>query len=206
MTYPNDPQGRRPESWESQPTQYIPPASQSGYEQPGYQQPGHPQQAQRAGQPPVNPFGAQSNDTFGIAGTVLALLGGILGVVAITSLDWYTNGITFSKVSDSGVANGFASTYFSWFAWTALVVTVIAAVGSSFPSPAVRALRIIGVVIGVATAGLSFLAVRVDDNGVYTDYIKHARAGFYLLVIAYLLAAIGAGIGPSKVNTTAYRR
>ena len=53
-------------------------------------------------------------------------------------------------------------------------------------------------VVGIAAAGLSFLALQFDYIS-YTDVLKHARVGFYLLVIAYLLVGTGAGIGPRKV-------
>ncbi len=48
--------------------------------------------------------------------------------------------------------------------------------------------------------GLSFLAIRLSDQGDYSEYIKHVSVGFYLAVIAFLLAAIGAAIGPSRVR------
>lgn len=212
MTQWNDPQGRRPEDWEVQQTQAMPPAGQ----QPGYprQQPGYPpQQGQPSRQPPINPFGTTSNESFGIAGTVLALLAGVVGIVSFTALDWFTatgpQGLrSFSDLHDaadrSGFA-GFASAYFSYLAWLFLIITVLAAVGSSFPSPAVRALRIIGVVVGVAAAGLSFLAIRLSDGADYSQFIKHASVGFYLAVIAFLLAAVGAAIGPSRVAAPARR-
>jgi len=204
MSQWNDPQGRQPESWEVQPTQYLPPGQQQPYpqqQQPyAQQQYGYPQ-----GQPPrLNPFGAQSNEAFGIAGTVCALLGFVVLVVAFTALDWFKGGISFGDVHDSVTADnanatGFATAYFGWLAWTFAIVAVLAAVGSCFPSPAVRALRITGVVIGIAAAGLSFLALNVSDAASYSDWIKNARAGFYLAVGGYLLAAVGAAIGTRRV-------
>ena len=78
-------------------------------------------------------------------------------------------------------------------------VAVLAAVGSSFPSPALRALRVLGVVTAFAAAGLSFLAIQLTDSRGYVDWLKDARIGFYLAVVGFVLIGIGAAIGPRKV-------
>ncbi len=173
-----------------------PPAGQPGYGA----QPGRGQFRDTT----ANPFGAASDQAFGIASSVMALLGGIVGIVALTGLEWFKGGISFSDMSSrldaaGSLANGFSAAYFSWVAWAFLVVAVAAAVMASFPSPALRAFRIIGVVVGFAAAGLSFLALQLVDNSSYTDNLVHARVGFYLILVAYVLAGIGAAIGPRRV-------
>lgn len=174
-------------------------------QQPGYGPGGQPPQDPRRGHADTtaNPFGAASDQAFGIVSTVLALLGGILGIVALTGLEWFKGGVDFSQAGSnfSGDPNetGFASAYFGWLAWTALIVAVIAGVMASFPSPALRAFRVIGVVIAFAMAGLSFLALEIDSNTSYTTVLKNTRIGFYLLVIAYILVGIGSAIGPRRV-------
>ncbi len=203
MSQWDDPQNDRTRRLPRQP-QY---GQQPGYEQPGYQQPGYqppPGQRPRFADTTANPFGAASDQAFGIVSTVLALLGGIVGIVALTGLDWFKNGVSFSDTNDvlnsaGDRANGFASAYFSWLAWAFLIIAVIAAVAASFPSPALRIVRVIGVVVGIAAAGLSFLALQFGDFVSYTDVLKSARVGFYLLVVAFLLIGVGAGIGPRKV-------
>ena len=200
MSQWDDPQNNQTRRLPRQP-QY---GQQPGYEQPGFQQP-PPGQRPRFADSTANPFGAASDQAFGIVSTVLALLGGILGIVTLTGLDWFKGGLSFSDTNDrlnaaGDQANGFASAYFSWLAWAFLIIAVIAAVAASFPSPALRIVRVIGVVVGIAAAGLSFLALQFGDFVSYTDVIKNARVGFYLLVLAYLLIGIGAGIGPRKVR------
>lgn len=200
-----------------QPAAGQPQYGQSHYDQPQYdrtqyEQPGH---GQLPPGPPggrrrtftdstANPFGAASDQAFGIVGTVLALLGGILGIVTLTGLEWFKNGVTYGDVGDRldaapGAANAFSHSYFTWLAWAFLIVAVIAGVMSSFPSPALRAFRVLGVVVGFAAAGLSFLALQLFDNGSWTDNFQAARIGFYLMVVAYLLTGTGAAIGPRKV-------
>ena len=178
---------------------------QPSYGQPQYGQQspyGQSQYGQRPGYGrPANPFGPESNDTFGITGAVLGLLGGIAGIVALTSVEWFggsqLGSLTFGDVQNLGTM-GFASAYFSWLAGAFLIIVAICAVLSSFPNPAVRVLRIIGVVIGFAAAGLSFLALQVNQARPYTTYLVGARVGFYLLVIAYVLIGIGAAYGPRR--------
>jgi hypothetical protein len=191
------------ESPYQQPQYGQPPSQQPQYGQPPYQQPGYGQPGY--GQPPgygrpANPFGPESNDTFGITGAVLGLLGGIAGIVALTAVEWFGgrfNGLMFGDVRTLGTA-GFAAAYFGWLAWAFLIIGVVCAVLSSFPNPALRVLRIIGVVIGFAAAGLSFLALQVNQSYPYTTYLAAARVGFYLAVIAYILIGIGAAYGPRR--------
>ncbi|MGI8677304.1 MAG: hypothetical protein ACR2LX_01170 [Jatrophihabitans sp.] len=195
MTQWNEPQGRDP--------RFEQPTAQYGREQPG--QPPYGAQPGRRGPQGPNPFGTEGNEQFGIVGMVLGLLGGVVLIVSFTALDWYKgSNSSFSGVHDrlngaGDAAKGFAAAYFSWFAWTFLIVSVLAAVGSSFPSPALRAARVIGVVTAFAAAGLSFLAVQLADQPSYLDYLKNARIGFYLAVIGFVLVGIGAAIGPRKV-------
>jgi hypothetical protein len=182
---------------------------QPGYGQPGYRQPGYGQPGYAAA--PGAAYGAPGGgDSFGIAGTVLALLGGVVLVVSFTALDWFSafqggsGGESFGQVGDlvdQPSAAGFASAYFHWLAWVFLIVVVIAGVLSSVPSPALRVFRIIGTVVGLAAAGLTFLAIKLGNSGVtpYTEYLKHARVGFYFAIVGFLLAGIGAAIGPRRV-------
>jgi hypothetical protein len=193
-----------PQSNETRRLPRQPQTGQQPYPQPGYTQPPAGGQRPRFADTTANPFGAASDQAFGIVSTVLALLGGIVGIVALTGLDWFKGGASFSDVNDlldsrGGQANGFASAYFSWLAWAFLLIAVVAALAASFPSPALRIARVIGVVVGIAAAGLSFLALQWGDFVSYTEVLKHARVGFYLLVVAYLLVGVGAGIGPRKV-------
>jgi hypothetical membrane protein len=186
MTDWNDPQAGYAQSGNPGPGGYGPP-SNYGYDP---QRPG--------GQPGL----LQQSQTYGIVGTVLALLGGILVLVSFTAIDWFS-------YSDSGFSDlhhrlqassnppDFPAVYFSWLGWVFLVIAVVAGVLASVPTPALRISRIIGSVVGFAAAGLTFLAIELP--GSYSEYIKHARVGFYFAVIGFLITGIGAAIGPRKV-------
>jgi hypothetical protein len=196
-----DPYGQQPYGQQPPPYGQHDPYGQQPYGQPPYGQQPPPGYGR-----PANPFGPESDETFGIIGAVLGLLGGVAGVVALTSVEWFgggpfTGSVSFSDVRSGigqGGSTGFASAYFGWLAWAFLIVGVVCAVLSSFPNPALRVLRIIGVVIGFAAAGLSFLALQVSPSLSYVTCLAHARVGFYLLVIAYILVGIGAAYGPRR--------
>lgn len=206
MTQWDDPNNRETRAYRqpAQP-QYGPPPGDPYGQQAAYE--AERQRRARFEDSTNNPFGAASDQAFGIVGTVLALLGGILGIVTLTGLEWFNGGINgsrdFSDVHDAISASpnspGFATAYFGWLAWVFLIVAVVAGVMASFPSPALRAFRVIGTVVGFAAAGLSFLAIQINTQVGYVEYLKHARIGFYLMVIAYILAGTGAAIGPRKV-------
>ena len=187
-----------------QPPYGQPPSGQPPYQQPQYGQPygqagyGRPS---GYGPPPTNPFGPESNETFGITGAVLGLLGGVAGVVALTAVEWFGGrfgSLMFGDVRSHLGTTGFATAYYGWLAWAFLIIGVVCAVLSGFPNPALRVLRIIGVVIGFAAAGLSFLALQANDGVRYLTYLGAARVGFYLALVAYILIGIGAAYGPRR--------
>ena len=174
-----------------------PGGDQGGYGPPEYGQPGYGQPAPSYDQPSA----FERSQSYGIVGTVLTLLGGIAVLVSFTALDWFKNGITFGDLHDQASADqlsGFASVYFGWLGWVFLIIVVIAGVLASVPTPALRICRIIGIVIGLAAAGLSFLAIQLNSAQAYSTYLKDARIGFWLAVVGFLFAAIGAGIGPRR--------
>ncbi|WP_375478893.1 hypothetical protein [uncultured Jatrophihabitans sp.] len=189
----------------TQPAYGQPGYSQPAYGQPGYTQPGYGQPGY--GQPGYGPGGPQNrleqSESFGIVGTVLTLIGGILVLVSFLGIEWFRKNISFSDqssaLSDAGSAvNGFSKAYFGWLGWFFLILVVIAGVLSSVPTPAMRVFRIIGVVDGLAAAGLAFLAINFGAGERYIDQLKATRIGFYFAVIGFALAGIGAAIGPRQ--------
>ena len=171
------------------------------YGQPPYRQPGYPPPGPGR---PANPFGPESNETFGITGAVLGLLGGVALVVAFTAVQWLGGSfgdLGFGRVGryvSATNSTGFATAYYGWLAWAFLIIGVACAVASSFPNPALRVLRIIGVVVGFAAAGLSFLALDLNHAFGYLHFLASARIGFYLAVVGFVLVGIGAAYGPSR--------
>lgn len=175
-----------------------PGADQGGYgHPPEFGQPGYGQPSPYYDQPSA----FERSQSYGIVGTVLTLLGGIAVLVSFTALDWFKGGTTFSDLHDQASAdqlNGFPAVYFGWLGWVFLIIVVIAGVLASVPTPALRICRIIGIVVGIAASGLSFLAIQLTDNNSYSTYIQNARVGFWFAVAGFLIAAIGAGVGPRR--------
>jgi hypothetical protein len=172
-------------------------------QQPDYEQTRRYEPAPGYGQQQyAQPSAFERSRSYGIVGTVLTLLGGIAVLVSFTALDWYRNstfGDINTSLSNNPNANGFAKVYFGWLGWVALVIVVVAGVLASFPTPALRICRIIGIVVGIAMSGLTFLAIDFSGNSTgYSDYLKNAQIGFYFAVAGFLLAGIGAGIGPRR--------
>ncbi|MGH8962315.1 MAG: hypothetical protein ACRDWT_14185 [Jatrophihabitantaceae bacterium] len=228
MTGPTEPQwGQQPPNGE-QPKYGQQPYGQPQYTQPQYGQPqyGPPQHGQHQyGQSQMGPMTTRfakldpgPSYGFGIVGATLAVVGAVLGVVAFTAVNWYSQdtGETTSHFGDVhrlvarldslGFANSLSVAYFGWLAWVLLIVGLVAAIVANLPVPGVGAFRVIGAVLGLAGAAASFIAIKFytgptgngDIPSGYGDYLKHARSGFYLAVVGFVLIAAGSLIGPSR--------
>lgn len=194
---------------EPNPPQYGQPPAQ--FEQPQYGAPGQQPYGQPGGRysAVANAYGEPvgSGAKFGVVGATLAGIGAVLLVIAFTAVQWFSAfGIgsgTFPDVHDgldagSSQAAGVADSYFSWLAWLLAIVAVVVAIVANLPSPASGPLRALGAVIAAAAIAISFFAIKLGTTGAYTDYLKHARLGFYFAVAGFLLVGIGALIGPKR--------
>ncbi|MGN6608583.1 MAG: hypothetical protein ACTHMS_16430 [Jatrophihabitans sp.] len=186
-------------------------------EQPGYgqppaygQQPGYGQQPAYGGY--GQPSGARpgaAGRSLGIVALVLTVLGAAAVVVGFTALNWFT-GSDRSHFSDIGKvtkalgdqANSFSDAYFHWLGWVLLAVAAVVAVVAALPSGFAAAARTLGVLIGLAAAGATVWALKFEGTGgpAFSEYIKHARAGFYVAGGGFLLIAIGAAVGPRRAR------
>jgi hypothetical protein len=143
---------------------------------------------------------------FGVLGTVIAAVGAVLVVLAFTMLDWLTRGSeadshfrTIHRVltRDAVPAAGTAKLYFSWLGWALLVAVVVFALLANLPSPLTNAFRVIGALGAAAAIAVTFVAIKLADGPAYSEYLKHARIGFYVAVGGFLLIGIGALVGPA---------
>lgn len=198
-----------------------PPYGQPDPVPPQYQQrPAPGEQAPYGAPQPYGPPGARysavanaygepvgSGAKFGVAGATLAGVGAVLLVLSFTALQWFSKfGVgtgTFGDVHDAlgagaGQAAGLADAYFSWLAWTLGVVAVVVAILANLPSAAAGPLRALGAVLAAAAIAVTFFALRLGDSAAYSDYLKHARIGFYFALLGFLLVGIGALVGPKS--------
>lgn len=153
------------------------------------------------------------SQSFGVVGAALAAVGAAVVIVAFTAVDWFKKGTdSHSHFSDihrvldqnDALAAGPAKLYFAWLAWALLVVVVLVALLANLPSPVAPALRVLGSLLALGAIALSFLAINLVKSGLhgpaYSSTLKDARVGFYLAVAGFLLAGIGAAIGPSRTR------
>jgi MFS family permease len=160
----------------------------------------------------VDPGPSQS---YGVLSALLTVVGAALVVLAFTLLDWFeidggpVSKSTFSEVHKAldqvdGLAAGPAKLYFSWLGWALLAAAALIALAAAVPS--LGALRVLGAIVALAALAATFVAIKlvkhVDtasaDQLTYSDYLKHARFGFYFAVVGFLVIAVGAAIGPSR--------
>lgn len=191
---------------------YAPP--QQAYGQP-QQQYGAPQAQQAYGQPQQGygqPGGypAAGGRKFGVAGAVLAVIAAALGIVSFTAVDWFADlgqrahfG-DIGKIAKAADQNTIAKFYFSWLGWVLLAAVVVLALLACLPAATTPLFRTLGVLVGLGGIALTFLALPfagTSGQGTsYTDYLKHARIGFYLALAAFLVGAIGAAIGSRRAR------
>ncbi len=178
-----------------------PPQGQYGQAQQQYGQPIYGGSA-----PPPSPYvSTTSGQTFGIVGAALALVGAVLGVISLTAVKWFsdTGKAHFSDIHDivkalGSEGTGMGKVYFGWLAWVLLAAAVVTALLANLPSSASAALRSLGVLVSLVGIGLTFLGIKFATNTKYSDFLKHANVGFYLVLGAFLLTAIGSAIGPGR--------
>jgi hypothetical protein len=205
------------------PPQYGPPPGQPQYGPPPGQPQYGPPPAQgygpQAGGPQYGGYGPPaaysgpppSGETYGVIAAALAVIAAVLGVLSLTVVDWFTGPgqSHFSDVrklvtSDEAThyATGLAKVFYGWLAWVLLAVVVVVALLAAAPNVG-RPFRFLGAVLAAAFVVIAFLALQFfkADGGKfngYSAYLKHARAGFWMLVAAFVLAGIAAAIGAQR--------
>jgi hypothetical protein len=149
-----------------------------------------------------------SNWRFGILGTAIAVIGAIAAAAGLTSLKWIsessggvTVSVTFTDLHNVVRHGGeqvptLTKFYFGWLAWALVGVLVVVALlaNSAFG----RSLRLVGLLIGLASAAATFFSLKFG-GATYADLFKHAAIGFWLTIAGFVVAGVGATIGPRRV-------
>jgi len=185
---------------------YGAPAGQpGGYGAPAGQRGGY--DAPRYGAPAGDPYNtpARREDTIGVVGLVIALIGVAALLVSFLAVDWFSAKIShfdFSDLHDAATSGSSGNPevfklYFNWLGWVMLAAVAVIAIVANLPTPASPALRVLGLLIGLAGVGLTFWSIKLPSVA-YSDVIKEARLGFYLAAGGFLFAGIGAVIGPQR--------
>jgi hypothetical protein len=111
--------------------------------------------------------------------------------------------VTFSKLHDSSEqlgGAGVASAYFGWLAWVLLLASIVVGVAANVPSPLADGLRVGGFVVGVIGVGGTYyaLAQHFNATGSAHNVFHNATWGVWAALVGFLLAAVGAVLGPRR--------
>jgi hypothetical protein len=152
---------------------------------------------------------SQTRREVGIVGLVLTLIGAALVVVSFASLDWLSGDdgfgdnleVKFSDLHDL-VSHGsptLSRLYFDWLGWTLLAAVVVFGVLGNLAIRSHPLWRVLGIMAGLAGAACTFFAIYGNGTSL-SDVAKYGAVGFWLAIAGFLLAAIGAVIGPRRVR------
>jgi hypothetical protein len=210
---------------------YGQPPPQPGYGQPplqpgyGQPQPGYVQQPAPYGQPAAGqpaPYGNQPGyqtsylgqvgsypgvgkyrRKFGIVGAIIVIIGAVVLIVSFTALSWVHPGTEkFSKLhqfSRQAGTPGFQHTYFGWLGWVLVVVALLVGVAANAPTPVHGVLRTLGILVGIGAAVCTFFALKTGST--FNAVFHHGGVGFWLAIVGFLIAGIGAVVGPPEDRT-----
>ncbi|MCU1656213.1 MAG: hypothetical protein JWO57_869 [Pseudonocardiales bacterium] len=148
----------------------------------------------------------------GVAGITTLVAGAVLVLLSFTAFDWYgaasgadsRGAIRFHDLhSLAGLPGmpGLPKAYFGWLAWILLMVVILVGLAANMPSPATPALRAGGLLIGLAGAGATYVALSklLDATGSSGGVFDHAKIGLWLALAGYVVAGAGAAVGARRV-------
>lgn len=157
----------------------------------------------------------RGNGIIGVPGIALMIAGAVMLLVSFTSANWYPG----SKAADSVRGIGFADlhhnldqfdapaasrAYFGWVAWLLLILLIVVGLLANLPSSRADGLRMTGFILGMVGAAFTYYALSryvqalTDRGASQGQALDHAQSGIWLALFGYLLAGVGAGIGPLR--------
>jgi hypothetical protein len=157
----------------------------------------------------------RGNGVIGVPGIVLMISGAVMLLVSFTSANWYpgskaadsVHGIGFSDLHhnlDQFDAPAASRAYFGWVAWLLLILLIIVGLLANLPGSRADGLRMTGFILGMVGAAFTYYALSryvqalADRGASQGQALDHAQSGIWLALIGYLLAGVGAAIGPLR--------
>lgn len=147
------------------------------------------------------------SQTFGWTGFSISALGLVFVLVSFTAITWFRDGnlkfrdvhSVIATISDSGIAqvHPVAKIYFGWLGWLVLFVVAVCAVLAATPSVS-GPFRVITPLLAAGAIAVTLVAVDITSGNGYHFWISGARAGFYLALVGFLLAGVGATLGTRR--------
>lgn len=181
-----------------QPAYPPPDYQQPDYQQQGYQQPAYQQPYQQWQQQYAYPSGQR----LGVVGLVLAFVGEALLMISLLGLDWTerADGITasFRDLTDAAKvpgAPGLTHAYFVWLGWVFVIATVLIAILANLPiGKAAGFFRLLGPLVALGGIAVTIFALKGDNS--LGDVFDAVDIGFWVACGGFVVAGIGAAIGP----------
>jgi hypothetical protein len=149
---------------------------------------------------------------FGYAGAVTALIAVVAIVVCFTALNWITESAggvrynaDFSQLHDlvkdtNSDAPRISTWYFGWLGWLLLVAVAVLALLAVLPTPAHGLFRGLGFLVGVGGGVITFFALK-SGGTTLSDLLKHGAIGFWVAIAGFVVAGLGAAMGPRRVKS-----
>jgi hypothetical protein len=148
-------------------------------------------------------------------GVWLVIIGSALVVASFLKLNWYLSEGGPDSVPDRGFhdlrhsvdtlgGTPIAGAYFDWLGWALLAGVLVIGIFANLPGPISDVLRVLGFLIGLAGSAATFYAVdqllhaQGSASGVWHD----SSYGLWTALGGYLIAALGASLGPRVASDT----
>ena len=158
----------------------------------------------------------------GIPGMLLVIWGGAVLLLSFTRLEWKRRPqggdvvqlIDFTALRrnlEHFPAAGRPSAsvaYFDWLAWALLFALIVVGFAANVPWPAATALRLLGFVLGLVGAALTYYTLARyaqathDLFGTSSHALDNSEDGTWFAIGGYLVAGVGAALGPLAARRT----
>ncbi|MDT4907682.1 MAG: hypothetical protein QOF87_3090 [Pseudonocardiales bacterium] len=150
--------------------------------------------------------------SMGTRGIALVLIGALALLISFTVLEWYPGSSQPSAVahirfadlhqaSDFDLAPVLSGAYFGWLAWVLLLLVIAVGFAANVPTQASGVLRILGAAIGLGGVVATYYALAGLSRRNEGDYPLHnASAGIWLALAGFLIAGLGAALGPMRAR------
>lgn len=154
----------------------------------------------------------------GAAGLAVSVVGAVMCLLSFMVLPWYGG----SHAADSAgsvkfkdlhlLTKAFAETpaitkaYFAWLSWSVLIIVIILAIAANLPSPASTPMRGLGLALGLFGAGATYYALSAlhdaqnRHGGTGGGVFDNAQLGVWLALGGFVLAGLGAAVGPASAR------
>jgi hypothetical protein len=159
--------------------------------------------------------GTAARPTIRPEGVWLVLVGVGLVVASFVKLNWYLSEGGADSVGDRGFhalrhtvdtlgGTPIAGAYFDWLGWALLAGVLVIGIFANLPGPISDVLRVVGFLIGLAGSAATFYGLEqlLHAEGSSSSVWHNSSYGLWTALGGYLIAAVGASLGPRGASAT----